>query len=139
MSLENLRVLVIDDNANMRRLIQTILTSVKVAAVREAANGAEALAMLEAGEKFDLMLVDYLMEGENGIDFVRKVRRDFCPDQLSLPIIIITGYSELVKVEEARSAGANDFIAKPFTTRTLIQRIARIVSTLRAAQGAGMG
>lgn len=138
MSLERLRVLVIDDNANMRRLIQTILASVQVGRVVEADGSAAALDIMRRGEEFDLILVDYLMQQANGLDFVRTVRREFGRDKMSLPIIIITGYAELVKAEEAKRAGANDFIAKPFTPRTLVQRIARIISTLREAEKAGL-
>lgn len=126
MTLENLRVLVLDDNANMRRLIETILRSVGVSRLSEAASGQQALELMRAGEEFDLILADYLMEGQNGVDFVRTVRREFT--KAELPIIIITGYAELVKLDEAKEAGANDFISKPFTTKTLIQRITRVLS-----------
>ncbi|MBF0372914.1 MAG: response regulator [Alphaproteobacteria bacterium] len=127
MKLEDLRVLIVDDNGNMRRLINTILRSVNVSQTMEASSGVEALQMLQEWPA-DIALVDYVMDGLDGVEFTRIVRRDIDKDGRRLPIIMITGYSELWRLKEAKNAGANDFIVKPFTTKTLIQRIARVMT-----------
>lgn len=136
MTLEELRVLVVDDNANMRRLIGTILLGVGVAEVREVGNAADALAMLrdQNGWQPDLLLVDYVMEALDGVQFTRRVRAEIDTPTRRLPIIIITGYSELWRLTEAKAAGANDFIVKPFTTQALLGRIQRTITTRQTMQ-----
>ncbi|HLN22512.1 MAG TPA: response regulator [Patescibacteria group bacterium] len=127
MKFEDLRILVVDDNVNMRRLINTILYSVGVREVVEVDNGADALAMIKDW-KPDLLLVDYVMDGLDGVEFTRRVRSEIDSSGTRLPIIIVTGYSELWRLNEAKKAGANDFIVKPFTTKALVNRIQRTMS-----------
>lgn len=124
---EDLRVLVVDDNANIRRLIGTILQGVNVKSVREAANGHTALEILRSFP-VDLVLLDYVMEDMNGPAVMRAIRGEIDRDGRRVPVIVVTGYSEVARLNEAKEAGANDFIAKPFTTKTLLQRIARALS-----------
>jgi CheY-like chemotaxis protein len=127
MTFEYLRILVVDDNANMRRLINTILRSVGVLDVADIDNGTDALAMIKDW-KPDLLLVDYVMDGLDGGEFTRRVRSEIDVPGSRLPIIIVTGYSELWRLNEAKKAGANDFIVKPFTTKALVNRIRRTMS-----------
>lgn len=139
MAFSDLKILVVDDNANMRRLIGTILLGVGVAEVREAAGAKEALDALrhEDGWRPDLMLVDYVMDGLDGVQLTRRVRQDIDEAGRRLPIIVITGYSELWRLNEAKAAGADEFIVKPFTTSTLLDRISRALATCRNGQAAG--
>ncbi len=127
MKIEELKVLVVDDNGNMRRLINTILRSVGIRNLMEAGSGPEALTILSTWVP-DLVLVDYVMDGMTGVDFTKSVRTNFDKNGKRLPIIVITGYSELWRLNEAKKAGANDFIVKPFTTKALIQRITRTIT-----------
>lgn len=128
MKLEDLRILVVDDNANIRRLITTILRSVNMKAVYEAASGADALEIMRTAP-IDLVLSDYVMEGMNGAELAKRIRTDIDRDGARVPIIIVTGYSEVARLNEAKKAGVNDFLAKPFTTKTLLQRITRAAAT----------
>lgn len=128
MKLEDLRILVVDDNANIRRLITTILRSVNIKEVREAASGADALEIMKSAP-IDLVLSDYLMEGMNGAELTKHIRSDVDRDGGRVPIIIVTGYSEVARLNEAKKAGVNDFLAKPFTTKTLLQRITRAAAS----------
>lgn len=129
MQIEDLKILIVDDNANMRRLINTILRSLNIRNTMEAASGAEALTILKSWSP-DLALVDYVMDGIDGVQFTRMVRSDVDkPGRKRLPIILVTGYAELWRLQEAKEAGANDFVAKPFTTKTLMQKILRVVSS----------
>lgn len=127
MKLEDLRILVVDDNGNMRRLINTILRSVGVRNMMDVASGPEALTLMQTWTP-DLVLVDYVMDGMTGVDFTRAVRSGYDKNGHRLPIIVITGYSELWRLNEAKKAGANDFIVKPFTTKALVQRITRTIT-----------
>lgn len=135
MTLEDLRILVVDDDANMRRLVELILKSVGVGDLRAASSGMDALALLKDWLP-DVMLVDYVMEGIDGIAFTRMVREWIDrPGCRSLPIIIMTGYSELWRLDEARKAGANEFLVKPFTAGALLGRIQRVMSGLTLGGG----
>lgn len=135
MAFNELKILVVDDNANMRRLIGTILLGVGVAEVREVSGAREALETLNDPEGWrpDLMLVDYVMDGLDGVQLTRRVRQDVDSPGHRLPIIVITGYSELWRLNEAKAAGADEFIVKPFTTATLLDRITRAVGSCRSA------
>lgn len=124
MRVEDLRILVVDDNANIRRLITTILRSVNIKEVRDAASGAEALEIMKSAP-IDLVLSDYVMEGMNGAELTKRIRDEIDHDDTRVPIIIVTGYSEVARLNDAKLAGVNDFLAKPFTTKTLLQRITR--------------
>jgi CheY-like chemotaxis protein len=139
MAFSDLKILVVDDNANMRRLIGTILIGVGVSEVRESASAKEALDALrhEDGWRPDLMLVDYVMDGLDGVQLTRRVRQDIDEAGRRLPIIVITGYSELWRLNEAKAAGADEFIVKPFTTSTLLDRISRALATCRNGLAAG--
>lgn len=122
MSFTGLRVLVVDDNANMRRLVVSILQSVQAGEVRQADSAAAGLALLEEWQP-DLLLVDFVMDGENGAAFTRRVREIHG----RLPVVIMTGYADVARFEEAKEAGANDFIPKPFAPKLLLQRIQRVL------------
>lgn len=128
MKLEDLRILVVDDNANIRRLITTILRSVNIKEVREASSGADAIEIMKSAP-IDLVLSDYLMEGMNGAELTKHIRSDVDRDGARVPVIIVTGYSEVARLNEAKKAGVNDFLAKPFTTKTLLQRITRAAAS----------
>jgi CheY-like chemotaxis protein len=131
MDMEDTRVLVVDDNANMRRLIASILRSMNMRHVTEAASASEALDILKR-RKVDVALVDYVMDGGDGVALTRSVRQEI-DRRKPLPIIMLTGYDDEVRRRMARDAGADEVISKPFSTRTLMQSMARVM----AARSAG--
>ncbi len=126
MTLDGMRILIVDDNPNMRRLITTILQSAGSGEIRHAASAEEAIEVLD-GWVPNLMLVDYVMEGEDGASFTRAVRASFGEAEPRLPIVIVTGHADVARFDAAKEAGANDFIAKPFNPKTLLQRIGRVL------------
>lgn len=127
MNMENARILVVDDNPNMRRLISTILRSLNIRQVTEAGSSAEAVKILERWPA-DVALVDYVMDGEDGVQLTRTVRREFDSEDNRLPIIMLTGYEDEMRRRIARDAGATAVITKPFSTRTLMQCLARVMA-----------
>ncbi|HVI51342.1 MAG TPA: response regulator [Candidatus Sulfotelmatobacter sp.] len=133
MAFSELKILVVDDNDNMRRLMTTILRGVGADEVRDVSSANEALEILRSPEGWrpDVMLVDYVMDGLDGVQLTRRIREEYDRPGDRLPIIIITGYSELWRLNEAKAAGADDFIVKPFTTPSLLDRISRVVAEAR--------
>lgn len=101
------RILVVDDEEHLRRVVQVQLQQIGYE-VETARNGNEALEMLERKE-FALMLADMRMPGMSGLDLLKRVRAEH-PE---IVVIILTAYGTIETAVEAMRAGAYDYIAKP--------------------------
>ncbi|WGM38437.1 response regulator [Caulobacter sp. NIBR1757] len=124
--LESLRVLLVDDNPHMRSIVATILKGVGVRLVREARDGAEGLQALRDWPA-DLAIVDFQMQPLDGASFTRLVRGASDSMNIYLPIIMMTGFADRGRVFEARDAGVTEMIAKPLTTRAILNRIETVI------------
>lgn len=102
------RVLVVDDDASSRRLLQVRLRSLECEVV-VASDGQEALASI-AKEAPALVLLDLQMPRMGGMELLRRLRRD----GFDIPIIVISAYGSIERAVEAMKEGAYDFIPKPF-------------------------
>ena len=120
--LEALRVLVADDNQHMRAILVVMLNSFGIKAIREVKDGADGVEALRRWPA-DLAVVDFQMEPVDGVAFTRTVRTAADTPNPYLPIIMLTGHSEMARVTEARDAGVNEFIVKPLTAKVLVDRI----------------
>ncbi len=126
-----LKILLVDDNHYMRVLLAEILRAIGVKDIREANDGAEGLQMMR-DHPIDIIMTDLSMQPLDGIDFVRLLRNSpDSPNQLA-PVIMITGHSTFARVNEARDAGVNEFLAKPLTARGVIERLHQAVEHPRA-------
>jgi len=128
--IENLRILVVDDDQHMRKVVRTMLAAI---GARKTYEACDAVAGLEAIRNYmpDLVIVDWEMPMIDGSKFVRMVRSpgDFpFPD---IPIIILTGHADRWRVLEAARAGANEFLLKPVSTKALQDRIIAIIGSPR--------
>ena len=121
-----LKILLVDDNHHMRVLLSEILKAVGVRNILEASDGAQALNSMR-GQQIDIIMTDLSMQPLDGIDFVRLLRRSPDSPNPMCPVIMITGHSTLTRVQEARNAGVNEFMAKPLTARGVVERINQIV------------
>lgn len=128
---ENLKALIVEDNAHMRALLRALLNSVGIKDIAEASHGGSALQMLRE-RKSDLVLSDLAMKPMDGLEFTRQVRNSDASPNPFVPIIMITGHTEKYRVEAARDAGVTEFLAKPITAANLFARIAEIVERPRA-------
>ncbi|MCL4501535.1 MAG: response regulator [Deltaproteobacteria bacterium] len=114
------RILVVDDEPNMLRLLKTILMDKTGYEVSTTNNPLEVSKLLQE-DSFDLVVTDLkmpLVDGMDLIDIVKKV-------DPNLPIIIITAYGTTETAEEAVQKGAYDFITKPFRKETILITIKR--------------
>ena len=111
-------VLVVDDNADIRTYIRSILTP--DFRVVEAATGAEGLRVAHKHLP-DVILADVMMPELDGLDMTRKLRDDARTE--AVPIIMLTARAEATDEVEGLSAGATDYVAKPFNARVLESRI----------------
>ncbi len=119
--MEGRRVLIVDDEKNIRLTLSQSLESLEIE-TDTAANGEEALAKLEE-EDFGLMLLDLKMPGMDGIEVLRKVR-EMRPD---IRVIIITAYGTIESAIEAVKLGAVDFIQKPFAPAEIRQLVTQVL------------
>jgi len=107
------KILVVDDEQNIRRMLARVLSS-EGYTIKEAANGLEALKKLEE-ENCSLVLLDLKMPGLNGIETLRKIK-EYDPN---LPVIMISAYGSIAEAVEAMKLGALDYLIKPFDIEEL--------------------
>ena len=129
-NLAELRILIVDDNEHMRKMIREILRSLNVRNVREVADGSEALTKLSSFAA-DVVICDWDMQPMNGLIFVEKLRLDEDSANPFVPVIMLTGHTELERVKEARDSGINEFLAKPVSVRGLYQRLCMVIENPR--------
>jgi two-component system chemotaxis response regulator CheY len=112
--------LVIDDSRAIRLILGRMLGDLGFD-VAEAANGLEGLARLDAGLVPDVVLVDWNMPEMNGIEFVTAVRS--APYSLAARILMVTTETEVPRVIQALEAGADEYIMKPFTRESIVEKL----------------
>ncbi len=126
-----LKVLVVDDDHYMRKVVRTMLTVIGVRQIHEAVDGTSGLnAIREIGP--DLVLVDWEMPTIDGMQFVRLVRwpGGACPVP-DVPIIMLTGHGDRWRVVEAARLGVHEYLLKPVSTKALLDRLVSIFSKPR--------
>ncbi|HWE46012.1 MAG TPA: response regulator [Caulobacteraceae bacterium] len=133
--LKDIRVLVVDDHENMRRILAALLRAFGFHEIRECADGAQALAAVPVFRP-DIIVTDFAMPHLDGISFAGEVRAMKDVGLAHAPILMVTGHAHMKQVMAARDAGVNEFLAKPVNGRTLAERITRMIQHERAsAQG----
>ncbi len=140
MGLDRLTVLVVEDNSFARNMITEILRALKVGRVVTAADGTDAIGMLRQASRhkmaakvlgFDIILSDYLMSPINGAMLLRWMRQhEDSPDRF-IPFIMISGVADQEVVREARDMGTTEFVAKPFSVKSVADHIAALIDSPR--------
>ena len=113
-------ILVIDDDERLRILLRRFLEESGFR-VTDAGSAQEARSILQ-GMAFDILVVDVMMPGETGIEFLADIRKDD-----PVPALFLTARSETESRIEGLEAGADDYMSKPFEPRELVLRIQRIL------------
>jgi two-component system, chemotaxis family, chemotaxis protein CheY len=116
-----MHALIVDDSRAMRMILEKSLREVGFE-VDGVGHGQSAIDFLDQGEPVDLMLVDWNMPVMNGYDLVRAVRAN--PLLSDLRIMMVTTETSMTNVEMALSAGANEYLMKPFTAEVLQEKLA---------------
>lgn len=107
-----MRILIIDDEEDIRDLLVDILENYNVEAVA-VENCKEGLSFLEKGEQIDLVLVDWNTPVMSGIEFTQAVRT--LSHLKDLPLLMVTGKTEMDDIAEALTQGVSEYLMKPFT------------------------
>ncbi len=114
--LENTAILIIDDEESLRLTFQLFLQRQGYSPVRTAASFEEALTAI-ADNHFDLIISDIVLEGNSGIDLLRRIREM----GVQCPVVMVTGYPNVETASEAVRLGAFDYISKPVDKETLLK------------------
>ncbi len=131
LDLSRLDVLVVDDNRHMLQIVRTILRSLEAERIRDMSDPLEALEEIRKLPP-DVIIVDWAMEPIDGIEFTRRVRTDAAGMNPFVPIIMLTGHTEMRRVVAARDAGVTEFLAKPVTVTDIYLRLASVIEKPRA-------
>jgi two-component system sensor histidine kinase/response regulator len=121
--IQHLNVLVVDDCAESRLIMQKMLESFGLR-VKSVSSGEESLKALDENktreEPFELVVMDWMMPGLGGIETSKKIRRDL---KLTIPIIVMTAFGKENEMLDAEKAGVNAFLTKPIHQSTLFNAI----------------
>ncbi len=116
-----MKVLVVDDNVDMREMLHEMLPVLGYEC-EVAANGKEALNILK-NDQIPIVISDVIMPEMNGIELLSKIKGQYS----KIDVISITGHSREYTFTDMISAGASDFLIKPFSTDELVAKLSRIV------------
>ena len=119
------KILIVDDEAKMRRVLELQLTGAgyEVSKAASAEDGLKALDMPGTGPDFALALTDLRLPGIDGVEFLRQVHRRFP----SLPVIVMTAFGTVETAVEAMKSGASDYLLKPFALDDLMITIHKVL------------
>jgi two-component system chemotaxis response regulator CheY len=125
-----MKILLVDDSRTMRNIQKKILTACGEVEFAEAGDGLEALTAMAANSGgFDLVLVDWNMPKMDGHTLVKRIREK----DHTTPLIMCTTEAEKERVVEAIKAGVNNYVIKPFTPESLMERVNQTLTRLKAA------
>lgn len=123
-------ILVADSDAPMANLIRSVLKNVGFTNVTVTNNGNEALQKVKSGT-VDLLITDWRMDPIDGVSLIQLLRQDRNSPNRFLPIIMLTAKTEIKDVEIARDVGVTEYIVKPFTAKSLLHRIVKVIENPR--------
>ena len=134
--LASTKVLVVDDEYYMRKVVRTLLMGIGVRTVYDAPDGPAGLEMIRSRGP-DVVIVDWQMPGLDGGSFVRMVRSPGTFPFPDIPIIMLTGHGERSRVIEAVQIGVNEFLLKPVSVKALQDRMTSVLTQPREVVKSG--
>lgn len=126
MGMESLSVLIVEDNPHMRSMLFQVVKAVGIGHVHLAPDGTGALQTIR-DQDIDILITDLAMEPFDGIDLVRLVRNSPQSAKPMLPVLMITGHLTLNSVKQARDVGVTEFLSKPISIKSVMERIEAII------------
>lgn len=120
----DLKILIVEDQADARALMRNMMTELGITQVFEAPDGRQGLSFVDAAFDFvDIIVCDWNMPGMSGVEFLRQIRTV----DPGFPFLMVTGRSDMDSVVEAKSSGVTGYIRKPFSPAQLEAKL-RIVA-----------
>ncbi len=124
--LRDVTILIVDDQEFILNLVREMLRVLGAETILEARDGEEAWEVLQSNS-VDLMLIDWYMKSVDGVTLVKRVRNDKKSPNPYLPIIMMSGFSERLRIIKARDSGINEFVVKPLSAKALFGRIVNVI------------
>jgi len=122
----NLKILIVDDFATMRKILKKLLRRFGYSDIHEADDGVTALAKLKK-ERFGLIIADWNMPEMSGLDLLKNARAD--ENHKNTPFLMVTAESGKNAIVAAIQSGANDYLIKPFNERALEEKLIRLLGS----------
>ena len=119
----DMKVLVVDDFATMRRIVKNVLKQIGFTKIIEADDGSTALAVLKK-DKVDLIISDWNMPKVTGLDLLKAVRSD--ASMKDMPFLMVTAEAQKDNVIQAVQAGVSNYVVKPFTAEALKDKLEKV-------------
>ena len=127
--MDKIRILAVDDEPDLRALLRILLKN-KGYEVLEAASGQEAVDLVRSEPRIDLVIMDIMMPGLNGVQACAEIRRFS-----TVPMLFLTAKSQLSDKAEAYASGGDDYLAKPFSQNELMMKVESLTRRYRIYKG----
>ena len=124
---KNIKILVVDDFATMRKVVRNLLKQVGYEDIVEAEDGVMALRALKS-QKIDVIISDWNMPNMSGLELLKAIKDD--PELAKTPFLMVTAEALQDNVVAAVKAGVNEYIVKPFTAEVLNEKIVKIMESI---------
>ena len=127
---DRLSVLIVEDTLPMQKLVASVLETLGVGRILRASDGEQGFRIF-CNDNPDIVITDWHMLPVSGIDMVNQIRKSKNSPNKTVPIIMMTGYSAMPRVSQARDSGTTEFLVKPFSANDLARRIAHVINKPR--------
>ncbi len=127
---EALSVLIVDGNFHMHQVVRSILQAMRITRVRACTGITSAFHELSISQP-DIIITDLILGEDDGLEFIRAVRLGGNGLNPYVPILLLTGHTEMFRIQEARDAGVTEVLAKPVSIEALYKRLVTIVTRPR--------
>ena len=124
-----IRILAVDDEPDLRSLLRILLQG-KGYQVDEAASGDEAVALVCGEICYDLVIMDIMMPGMDGVEACRRIR-----EHSTVPMLFLTARSRLEDKQQAYGSGGDDYLVKPFAPNELLLKVESLLRRYRVYKG----
>ena len=127
--MDMIRILAVDDEPDLRSLLRILLKN-RGYEVLEAASGREAVELVRSEPRIDLVIMDIMMPGLNGVEACAEIRKFS-----TVPMLFLTAKSQLADKAEAYASGGDDYLAKPFSQNELMMKVESLTRRYRVYKG----
>ena len=124
---KGMSILVVDDFPTMRRIVRSLLKELGFTNVEEAEDGQEALGKLKSGD-FEFVVSDWNMPNLDGLEMLKQIRADEA--MKALPVLMVPAEAKKENIVAAAQAGANGYIVKPFTLKSIEEKFRETMTAL---------
>lgn len=126
---EQIRILAVDDEPDLRSLLRILLTG-QGFLVSEAASGGEAVEIMRQNPAIDLVIMDIMMPGMDGVEACEKIRAFS-----TVPLLFLTARGQIEDKQQAYNGGGDDYLVKPFSSGELMMKVESLLRRYRVYKG----